>query len=250
MKTETIETAAQIVDPRDGEQYGGTLEEALIAMVAYAGELFDPDASYYEARHNLARALANSDQNRVAEIAAAALLRLHELAPVDGPTQSTRVPDGTPAAYTEPRPITIRSVRDGDEIATWTDGHLIGTLGGLANAGEDVTWRVVDFTHGWRGVHELTSNGRTWRLNSFGDVVIRERVAETEPTHDPSQPTPPFPLAEGDKVTLTVDATVYALPDQEDEPGEGYYVFAFEVAGERQLLSLTQDEVIVRVRKQ
>jgi hypothetical protein len=60
----------------------------------------------------------------------------------------------------------------------------------------------------------------------------------------------PWPLAEGDKVLLTVDAEVFARPDPEDEPGEDWWTFAITVAGERVLLDgLLPGEVAERVRK-
>jgi hypothetical protein len=42
----------------------------------------------------------------------------------------------------------------------------------------------------------------------------------------------PWPLTEGDKVLLTVDAEVFAQPDPEDEPGEDWWTFAVTVGGE------------------
>jgi hypothetical protein len=60
----------------------------------------------------------------------------------------------------------------------------------------------------------------------------------------------PFPLAEGDKVLLTVDAEVFARPDPEDEPGEDWWTFAVQAGGERVLLDgLLPGEVAERVRK-
>lgn len=72
-----------------------------------------------------------------------------------------------------------------------------------------------------------------------------------QPTHDTSQPTPPFPLAEGDTVTVTMPARVAGLPDPEADPGaaDELWDFAITVAGETEYVSLTQAEVIARVRK-
>jgi hypothetical protein len=55
-------------------------------------------------------------------------------------------------------------------------------------------------------------------------------------------------LTEGAAVTLTVSATVFDLPDSEDDPGEGHYTFAFEFNGERELVSLTEGQVLAMVR--
>lgn len=64
-----VTAAAQIVDPRPGlKPFPGTFDEALNAMVAYAGLRSD--------RTRLTEALRNSDPGRVAEICAGALLRL------------------------------------------------------------------------------------------------------------------------------------------------------------------------------
>lgn len=60
----------------------------------------------------------------------------------------------------------------------------------------------------------------------------------------------PWPLTEGDRVLLTVDAEVFARPDPEDEPGEDWWTFAVTVAGERVLLDgMLPAEVERRVRK-
>jgi hypothetical protein len=60
----------------------------------------------------------------------------------------------------------------------------------------------------------------------------------------------PFPSLDfGDAVQVTFSATVFDLPDPEDDPGEGHYTFAFKVAGERVLVSLTEREVMAQVRR-
>jgi hypothetical protein len=140
VKPETAMTVRAIVDPADDLHYSGTLDEATTAMVAYAAE----ERACYEgyAAKMLARRLASAQHDRVAEIAAAALLRLAEL-------QAS-----------------------------------------------------------------------------------------------------PWPLTEGDRVRLTMDAEVFARPDPEDEPGEDWWTFAVQVAGERVLLDgLLPAEVAERVRK-
>lgn len=71
MSAADIVTAAiQIVDPNRArnEPFPGTFEEAIDAMVAFAGMRWD------QAR--LTEALRNSDPDRVAEVCAGALLRL------------------------------------------------------------------------------------------------------------------------------------------------------------------------------
>lgn len=71
---------------------------------------------------------------------------------------------------------------------------------------------------------------------------------------DRSRPTPPFPLVEGETVRLdvTVDAIVYDLPDPESDPTQQDYLwsFAYMAGGARVIESLSQDEVIARVRKE
>lgn len=64
-----VTAASQIVDPRPGlKPFPGTFDEAIDAMVAYAGLRWD------QAR--LTEALRHSDPDRVAEVCAGALLRL------------------------------------------------------------------------------------------------------------------------------------------------------------------------------
>lgn len=64
-----VTAASQIVDPRTGmKPFPGTFDEAIDAMITYAGRW--PD------RSRLTEALRNSDPDRVAEVCAGALLRL------------------------------------------------------------------------------------------------------------------------------------------------------------------------------
>jgi hypothetical protein len=137
---ETAMTARAVVDPTHDLHFSGTLDEATTAMVAYAAEA---RAEYGGgATKMLARRLASAQHDRVADIAAVALLRLADL-------QAS-----------------------------------------------------------------------------------------------------PWPLAEGDRVRLTVDAEVFARPDPEDEPGEDWWTFAVQVCGERVLLDgMLPAEVAERVRK-
>jgi hypothetical protein len=77
--------------------------------------------------------------------------------------------------------------------------------------------------------------------------LIRE-AAERKATESTGSP---FPLAEGDKVLLTVDAEVYALPDEDEEdPDDRYYTLTVDLEGVgAQFVALTPDEVAQRVRK-
>jgi hypothetical protein len=75
MNTDTIREAALILDPRlVGDDFDGSLDEGLDAIVTYAEEA----AQHYgkDAQITLRSILVNSQADRVAEIAAAALLRL------------------------------------------------------------------------------------------------------------------------------------------------------------------------------
>lgn len=64
-----ILTAASIVDPKLGEEFTGTLDDALDALLAYAA-----DRSAIGA--HISRRFASSQHDRIAEMLAAALLRL------------------------------------------------------------------------------------------------------------------------------------------------------------------------------
>lgn len=71
---DVVDAAALVVDPRDGETFDGTLNEAADALVEFASYVRLGDGD--RAASNLARMLRNAQPDRVAEIAAVALLRL------------------------------------------------------------------------------------------------------------------------------------------------------------------------------
>lgn len=69
-----IRAAEQVVAPNDGDKFGGTLDDATDVMVQFARDVRRTDGG--DAQHRLTRMLLASQPSRVAEIAAAALLRL------------------------------------------------------------------------------------------------------------------------------------------------------------------------------
>lgn len=69
-----IGSAEQVVAPGDGDTFHGSLDDATDVMVAFAGHVRLTDGD--DAQHRLTRMLLASQPSRVAEIAAAALLRL------------------------------------------------------------------------------------------------------------------------------------------------------------------------------
>jgi hypothetical protein len=69
-----VRAAARVVDPVNGDLFDGTLDEATDVLVDFARYVRHADGEY--APSKLARMLANSQADRVAEIAAVALLRL------------------------------------------------------------------------------------------------------------------------------------------------------------------------------
>jgi hypothetical protein len=73
-----VRAATRVVDPVNGDLFDGTLDEATDVLVEFAGYVRHADAEY--APRTLARMLANSQADRVAEIAAVALPRLAERA--------------------------------------------------------------------------------------------------------------------------------------------------------------------------
>jgi hypothetical protein len=81
------------------------------------------------------------------------------------------------------------------------------------------------------------------------EILIASLVAQRQAGQDAPIESP-WPLAEGDRVRLMVDAEVYARPDPEDEPGEDWWTLAVTAAGERVLLDgMLPGEVAERVRK-
>jgi hypothetical protein len=113
------------------------------------------------------------------------------------------------------------------EIITQLVGAGFGSY--ITEPGEGSALRVIGF--------EINEKGRN--------------AARTgAPATTAEAPREPWPLAEGDKVRLTLDAEVFARPDPEDEPGEDYWTFAVQVCGERVLLDgMLPAEVAERVRK-
>jgi hypothetical protein len=69
-----IWAAVQVVAPGDGDTFHGTLTDATDVMVQFARDVRLTDGG--DAQHRLTRMLLASQPSRVAEIAAAALLRL------------------------------------------------------------------------------------------------------------------------------------------------------------------------------
>src|SRR5438477_4606243 len=79
-------------------------------------------------------------------------------------------------------------------------------------------------------------------------LILEALIAQVR--HFAAQDASPWPLAEADKVRLTINAEVFAGPDPEDEPGEDYWTFAIDVCGERVLLGgMSPSEVAERVRR-
>jgi hypothetical protein len=109
------------------------------------------------------------------------------------------------------------------EIITKLVGAGFGSY--ITEPGEGSALRVIGF--------EINEKGRN-----------AARAGVPAATHEP------WPLTEGDKVLLTVDAEVFARPDPADEPGEDWWTFAVQVGGERVLLDgMLPGEVAERVRK-
>jgi hypothetical protein len=186
--TETIRTAASVLDPQHDNQFTGTPAEAVDAVVRYVAEMRRDHWPDWSTR--VARRLVNAQADRVAEVATAALGRLIE-------AEASR-----------------NAFRDMAKARTALAGRLADEL--RRHVGEDEVRRL------WRAGHGAPDAS-------------------------------PWPLAEGDKVRIDVEATVVDVPDPEDEPGEGFYTFAIEsrhVNGGRMWLpGLTSSEVAERVRK-
>jgi hypothetical protein len=183
--TETIRTAASVLDPRGDHQFTGTFAEAVDAVVRYVQEMRRDHWSDWSTR--VTRHLVNAQADRVAEIAAAALGRLIEV-------EASR-----------------NAFRDALRART------------------DLAGRLADELKKHVGADEVR---RLWQA---GQCALDA---------------PPWPLAEGDRVRLMVDAEVFARPDPEDESGEDWWTFAIQVGGERVLLDgLLPGEVAERVRK-
>jgi hypothetical protein len=183
--TETIRTAASVLDPCGDHQFTGTFAEAVDAVVRYVQEMRRDHWANWSTC--VTRHLVNAQADRVAEIAAAALGRLIE-------AEASR-----------------NAFRDMAKARTALAGRLADEL--RRHIGEDEVRRL-------------------WRAGQGAPDAS------------------PFPLAEGDKVLLTVDAEVFARPDPEDEPGEDWWTFAIQVDGKRVLLDgMLPADMAERVRK-